>query len=154
LTVPQSTQPRGPRILIGGGGERRTLRLVAQYADMWNGFGDVPTIRRKLDILGAHCRDVGRDPREITKTRLGTLILAPTREEADRRRAAWQRARNVDEAQLRARLVWGDSDGAAEQARELLEAGLDGLIFNMPPGSTPDEVAFAGEALSSRLSRG
>jgi hypothetical protein len=45
--------------VIGGGDEQRTLRLVAAYADMWNGFGDLPTIRRKLEVLEGHCRDVG-----------------------------------------------------------------------------------------------
>ena len=60
--VPQPVQPGGPKILIGGGGERKTLRLVAQYADMWNGFGDPATIRHKLEVLSRTLRDVGRDP--------------------------------------------------------------------------------------------
>jgi F420-dependent oxidoreductase-like protein len=154
LNIPQPTRPGGPRILVGGGGERRTLRLVAQYADMWNGFGDVPTIRRKLDVLDAHCRDVGRNPAEITTTRLGTLIVAPTLEQADRRRNAWQRGHAIDDADIRARLVWGDPEVAGERAREFLDAGLDGLIFNMPSGSDPDDVAFAGRALSRHLGGG
>ena len=53
FNVPQPVQPGGPKILIGGGGERKTLRLVAQYADMWNGFGDPDTILHKLEVLGA-----------------------------------------------------------------------------------------------------
>jgi probable F420-dependent oxidoreductase len=52
-------------VLIGGGGERKTLRLVAQHADIWHGFGDPETIERKVRILGGHCADVGRDPAEI-----------------------------------------------------------------------------------------
>ena len=153
LNLPQPVQRAGPRILIGGGGERKTLRLVAQYADMWNGFGDVETIRRKLAILAGHCRDVGRDPREITVTRLGTIIVASTAEEADRRRAAWQRARRVSDDVVRSRLIWGDRDGVAQQAEAFLSAGLDGLIFNMPQGSTPDDVALAGRALTDALGR-
>src|SRR5919198_4075278 len=74
--VPQPIQPGGPRIMIGGGGERRTLRLTAQYADMWNGFGSPTQIRHKLDVLEAHCKDVGRDPGEIVTTRLGGIQLA------------------------------------------------------------------------------
>ena len=77
LNVPQPIQAGGPRILIGGGGERTTLRLTAEFADMWNGFGDPGMIRHKLDVLEAHCRDVGRDPAEIETTRLGTSITDP-----------------------------------------------------------------------------
>jgi probable F420-dependent oxidoreductase len=55
-------------ILIGGGGEKKTLRLVAQHADVWHAFGDVATIRRKSEILDRHCADVGRDPAEIERS--------------------------------------------------------------------------------------
>ena len=153
LNVPRPVQPAGPPILIGGGGERKTLRLVARYADMWNGFGDVETIRRKLSVLDAHCRDVGRDAGEIVKTRLGTIIVAPTAEEADRRRAAWQQTRGVDDEAVRSRLVWGDADGVGRQIEAFLATGLDGLIFNMPQGSTPEDVALAGRALTDRFGR-
>src|SRR6185503_16355129 len=79
--VPQPVQPGGPKLLIGGGGERRTLRLVAEYADLWNGFGSPEEIRHKLDVIEQHCGDVGREAAEIVTTRLGTLALADTREE-------------------------------------------------------------------------
>jgi len=52
-------------VLIGGGGERKTLRLVARHADIWHSFADAETLRRKVDILRQHCADVGRDPAEI-----------------------------------------------------------------------------------------
>ncbi|TQS42583.1 LLM class F420-dependent oxidoreductase [Cryptosporangium phraense] len=52
-------------VLIGGGGEKKTLRLVAKHAHIWHSFGDVPTIERKIGILRQHCADVGRDPAEI-----------------------------------------------------------------------------------------
>jgi F420-dependent oxidoreductase-like protein len=61
------SQPR-PRILIGGSGERKTLRLVAQYADACNIFGGPDEITHKLDVLRRHCDDVGRDPAEIEVT--------------------------------------------------------------------------------------
>jgi F420-dependent oxidoreductase-like protein len=92
FNVPQPVQRDGPKIMIGGGGERKTLRLVAQYADMWNGFGDPDTIRHKLQVLADHCRAVGRDPAEIAKTRLGTLIVTRTKEEAEARREAFKEA--------------------------------------------------------------
>lgn len=64
------SRPR-PRILIGGGGERKTLRLVAQYADACNFFGGPEEIAHKLDVLRRHCDDVGRDPAEIEVTASG-----------------------------------------------------------------------------------
>ena len=61
------SRPR-PRILIGGGGERKTLRLVAKYADACNLFGGPPQVAHKLDVLRRHCDAVGRDPNEIEIT--------------------------------------------------------------------------------------
>jgi probable F420-dependent oxidoreductase len=52
-------------VLIGGGGERKTLRFVAAHADIWHGFADPETLRHKLSVLRQHCADVGRDPNEI-----------------------------------------------------------------------------------------
>ncbi|MFF5290677.1 LLM class F420-dependent oxidoreductase [Paractinoplanes globisporus] len=52
-------------VLIGGGGEKKTLRLVAKHADIWHSFGNAATIERKTGILRQHCADVGRDPGEI-----------------------------------------------------------------------------------------
>jgi F420-dependent oxidoreductase-like protein len=66
---PPVSSPR-PRILIGGSGERKTLRLVAQYADACNIFGDAATIAHKLDVLRRHCDDVGRDLAQIEVTTL------------------------------------------------------------------------------------
>jgi F420-dependent oxidoreductase-like protein len=66
---PPVSSPR-PRILIGGSGERKTLRLVAAYADACNLFGDAETIAGKLDVLRRHCDAVGRDPSEIEVTTL------------------------------------------------------------------------------------
>ncbi len=147
LNLPQPVQPGGPKILIGGGGERKTLRLVATYADMWNGFGDVAMIRDKLRVLQRHCSEIGRDPSEIVKTRLGTIIVGRTQAEAERRKDAWQSQKGLDDAAVAARLSWGDPESIAERVRPFLDTGLDGLIFNMPVGSTPDDVERAGRAL-------
>jgi F420-dependent oxidoreductase-like protein len=150
LNIPQPVQAGGPKILIGGGGERKTLRLVAEYADIWNGFGDPEGVRHKIDVLAGHCRDVGRDPSEIVKTRLGGLVVAPTQGEADRRAAAYQAARGIDDQMLRAMLAWGDPDAVAGRVQQYLDAGIDGLIFNMT-GSTPEDVALAGKVLTDRF---
>jgi len=69
ICVPAPIQQPRPRILIGGGGERKTLRLVAKYADACNLFASSPDeVAHKLDVLGTHCADVGRDPSEIQTT--------------------------------------------------------------------------------------
>ncbi|MCP2252231.1 putative F420-dependent oxidoreductase, MSMEG_2906 family [Prauserella aidingensis] len=55
-------------MLIGGGGEKKTLRLVARHADVWHGFGDVETAKHKLSVLDGHCADIGRDPSTIERS--------------------------------------------------------------------------------------
>jgi F420-dependent oxidoreductase-like protein len=67
----------GPRVLLGGSGERKTLRLVAQYADACNLFGEAPDrIQHKLDVLRRHCDDVGRDYGTIEKTVIGVGAMS------------------------------------------------------------------------------
>ncbi len=134
---------------MGGSGEQRTLRLVAQYADACNLFGDVDTIRHKLAVLERHCRDVGRDPAEITKTRLGTLVIADTKEEAEARLEE-RRAAGVDPERLRTYVV-GDPETVCNQVQAYFDAGLDGLIFNMPPGTPPEVVSLGGRTLTERF---
>ena len=94
LNFPRPIQRDGPPILIGGGGERKTLRLVAQYADACNLFGDPEAIRHKLDVLQQHCKDVGRNPAAITKTRLGTIVIAANSQEAHRKADQLRAARH------------------------------------------------------------
>src|SRR5215472_9447433 len=72
LNVPRPVQPGGPRILIGGGGERRTLRLVARYADLSNWLGSLDDLKRKDEVLRRHCEAEGRDPETILRT-----VVAP-----------------------------------------------------------------------------
>ena len=76
LNSPQSlSRPRVP-IMVGGGGERKTLRIVAQYADACNVFGTPEGIARKYAILAEHCAAVGRDPDEIERSTLQNLRVA------------------------------------------------------------------------------
>jgi F420-dependent oxidoreductase-like protein len=71
MCYPRPLQDHVP-VLIGGSGEKKTLRLVAQYADACNLFGDAATVRHKVDVLHAHCAEVGRDPSAVEVTHLGT----------------------------------------------------------------------------------
>jgi F420-dependent oxidoreductase-like protein len=151
LNIPQPVQRGGPKILIGGGGERKTLGLVARFADMWNWYGAADAMRGKIEVLAERCREVGRDPSEIVKTRLGPIIVSADQTVVDRRVAAFKTARGLDDDAVAKTLVWGGPDQIAEGVQRFLDAGLDDLIFNMPTGSTPDDVALAGTILTERF---
>ena len=151
LNVPRPIRPGGIPILVGGGGERRTLALVARYADACNLFGDLATIRHKLEVLERHCDAVGRDPASITKTRLGGLVIAETAAQAEHKGAAMARARGMDAERFRGYVIAGDPDAVREQVGEYLDAGLDGLVFNMHDAQDLEPVRLAGETLASVL---
>jgi hypothetical protein len=73
LNVPQAISRPHPPIMIGGGGERKTLRLVAQYADACNVFGDAQRIHHKYEVLREHCEAIGRNPDEIERSTLQSV---------------------------------------------------------------------------------
>jgi F420-dependent oxidoreductase-like protein len=83
LNSPQPVSAPRPRILIGGSGEKKTLRLVARYADACNLFGAGGDLAHKLDVLRAHCADVGRDYDAIEKTAMTSFELGPNGEGAE-----------------------------------------------------------------------
>jgi F420-dependent oxidoreductase-like protein len=148
LNVPQPVQLGGPPIFVGGGGERRTLVLAARYADMCGLFGDVPTIKRKIAVVSRHCEEVGRDPATLTKTRLGALVIAPTQREADEIGLRMKAARRMNDDFYREAIV-GDPDRVSEQVQAFLDAGLDGMFFNMHDPERIEHVILAGETLSA-----
>ncbi len=91
LNSPQSlSRPRVP-IMVGGGGEKKTLRLVAQYADACNVFGSPEGIARKYAILAEHCAAVGRDPDEIERSTLQNVNLGTRRRTRHRERRPGRR---------------------------------------------------------------
>jgi F420-dependent oxidoreductase-like protein len=132
-------------ILIGGSGERKTLRMVAQYADGCNLFGDKDVARHKLSVLEAHCEKLGRDPAEITKTAMAVVLIAPTHEAAVAKLDA-MRAAGVPEQRLASAMA-GDPDTVAEKAAELREAGIEGLTISMPDVHDLEMLKLAGHAL-------
>ena len=148
LNFPRPVQPNGPPIMVGGGGEQRTLKLVAQYADMCNIFGDAATVRHKVDVLERHCETVGRDPETIVKTRLGTLLIRKTEAEAERVFQQLLDRPGINQEYVRSVVMVGGPDRVAEQAQQLLDAGLDGLIFNMPHMEDSEAIELAGRTLA------
>jgi len=144
--VPPPVQPGGPPILVGGGGEKRTLRLVARYADMCNFFGDPATVAHKVDVLRGHCRDVGRDPSEVTVSRLSTLVLTANEEESA---ATKDFLRQVTGEEPSGSDV-GTADELVSRVDDLAGAGVEYFVFNVPTG-TPDTVRQLGEVLVARF---
>ena len=134
-------------ILVGGGGEKRTLRLVAQYADACNVHGDPDMIRHKMAVIDRHCADVGRDPAEVRRTWAGTLFLLDTAEEATGY-AAMLRPAAGDEYDHN--FIVGDEAAVVDKVAALMDAGIEDLIVNMPtmPAAT---VERAGRLLTDRF---
>ena len=116
---------------------------------MCNVFGGPDTLRKNIEILHGHCADAGRDPSEIKVTRLGSLFLAKTAEEADGLRQGVAGA--MGEEWTKEAATFGDADSVGEQLRALVQAGADELIFNLPLANGPDEVTAAGEVLAKAL---
>lgn len=157
---PAPIQDGGPPIMIGGSGEKKTLRLVAEHAEMVNFNVGIDEVPRKMEVLANHCADVGRDPDTINKTALGFLVLGRTMEEAETKRNAFLAARGLDwdtlddatRAMVTARMTIGDADAVGEQVERLLEVGLNGVTYNLPTDADSlDAVAFAGDVLTGVL---
>jgi alkanesulfonate monooxygenase len=156
INSPAPITPGGPPIMIGGQGEKKTLRLMAQHAEMANftsGFDELP---HKLAVLAAHCADVGRDPSTINKTPLCTVVHGSSMDEAIAMRNAFLKARGLDfdtldeatQQMVAARLIVGDADAVGEQVRALMALGLDGITCNLPAnGHDPDAVAATVQTL-------
>ena len=136
-------------ILVGGSGERKTLRLVAEYADGCNVSGDAERLRHLMGVLDRHCEDVGRDPREITRTRMTTLCIGTDDAEAQRKLAALS-DRGVPEPALAA-MMTGGPERVADQVRELVDAGAEGLVVTLPDMHDLDTIRLAGETLAPLL---
>jgi alkanesulfonate monooxygenase SsuD/methylene tetrahydromethanopterin reductase-like flavin-dependent oxidoreductase (luciferase family) len=140
--------------MIGGGGERKTLRLVAQYADESNLISEPAEIPRKLDALAAHCERLGRDRSEITVSVQRTVCIAPTHEQAQADIARYLGERGIDLAtadeatrrMIEGRITFGDPDEVGEQLAAVLDLGVDGFTCNLPAnGHDPDNVELLGE---------
>ena len=143
-------------IMIGGSGEKKTLRMVAQYADESNlAGGTIEEIPRKLDALAAHCERLGRDRSEITVTKLTMCVLAPTMEEAEADLRTMAAVKNWNDdaiAFAKQFLIFGDPDTVGEKLEQSMSMGLDGLTINLPVnGHDVDRVALLGEVANAAL---
>jgi F420-dependent oxidoreductase-like protein len=142
-------------VMIGGSGERKTLRMVAQYADESNLTCEADELGRKLDALAAHCERLGRNRTEITVSWQRVACIAPTHDEAMAERDAYLMRRGFDptdegvRSMIDAVIVTGDPDAVAERMTGWLSSGIDGFTVALPAnGHDPDRVALLGETLA------
>ncbi len=143
---PRPVQSAGPRIMIGGGGEKRTLRLVAQYADQCNVSGNVDTLARKIEVLHRHCAEVGRDPAEIGVTWMTPLILTTSSQNTAEVNAMLAASASPEE-------IAGFTIGQPHEIPGLVaghvDAGADEVIFSFA-FADPAGIAAVGQAFGLR----
>lgn len=141
LNSPKPIQAGGPPILVGGGGERRTLRIAASHASMTHWFAaPIETLRHKSEVLEQHCEAVGRDPATIVKT-LGSPVL-PVATERDAEAAL---ARIAPER--RAVLTPATPQQGAERLAAYIAEGFTGFTFGNTMLPTAADLEVAGEML-------
>lgn len=143
-------------VMIGGNGERKTLRMVAQYADESNlASGGLDEIPHKLDVLAEHCARLGRDRSEIKVTKLLMCHIAPTTAEAEadlREMAAIKGWSDGVLDLIKSVLAWGDPDTIGEYLASAMATGIDGMTINLPAcGHIPGRVELLGQVASSVL---
>jgi F420-dependent oxidoreductase-like protein len=127
---PKPIQKPSPPILVGGSGERKTLKIVAKYADACNLFGSAETLKRKLNVLKEHCKSVGRDYDSILKTTLGAIIIDDDKEIAKKR---VQQITRMPEEQIREFAIYGTPEDVSRQIKLLEEVGIQYLIVDLDP---------------------
>jgi F420-dependent oxidoreductase-like protein len=141
--LPRPVRPGGPRIMIGGGGEKRTLRLVARYADQCNVTGDVATLAHKISVLRGHCAEVGRDPAEVAVTWMSPLILTTSDQNTIETREMLAAAASATET---AGFTVGQPHEVPDLIAGHIEAGADEVIFSAPFADA-DAIRAVGESL-------
>jgi F420-dependent oxidoreductase-like protein len=162
INSPAPITPGGPPIMIGGQGEKKTLRLMAEHAEMANFTSSLDEVPHKLEVLAGHCDAVGRDMADINKTVLASMVLGRTVDEASAKRDEFLTARGLPrfadldagmQEMFNSRMVYGDADMVGETLQRGLALGLDGFTINLPvDGHDLEQVAFAGEVVQKALS--
>jgi F420-dependent oxidoreductase-like protein len=124
---PKPVQERLP-LVIGGSGERRTLRIVAEHADIWHtGAGDEDAYRHKLDVLADHCADVGRDPADIRRSVTFRAILDESEEKAQQRATEILGGPLPD--QIRNQYVVGTPEQCVDRLRRYVDLGVGDFLL-------------------------
>jgi len=147
MCYPRPLQDHVP-ILLGGGGERRTLRLAARYADAANVLGDKGAVRHKAEVLRAHCEKEGRDPAKVALTHLSTVLVG-TDDHHVAELVERFRPRRGDAARAAAALLAGTVSDHVGRFRELVDAGVSEVMVRMPDPSDPNSMECMAEVISA-----
>lgn len=137
-------------IMIGGSGEKKTLRMVAQYADESNLISrTIEEVERKLEVLAMHCENLGRSRSEVKVTKQQMVCIAPTMEQAhqDLLEMASAKGWNSDVVELmKSIILYGDPDTVGEKLTEFMNTGIDGFTLSLPTnGHNTDRISLLGE---------
>lgn len=144
---PLPVQKRLP-LMIGGAGERKTLRTVAKYADMWNTSGSPEKLRHKMDVLDQHCADVGRNPAEIERTVSCKLFIRASEAEAQEllRQTMAQNHTPMADVEDDETFWVGTPRQIADRVLEYREIGINVVIPEIPaPYDDETLESFIGE---------
>ncbi len=156
MNFPSPIRPTGIPIMVGGGGEKRTLPIAARYADESNLICGADEIAHKVSVLGQHCESIGRDPASIGVSWLVSAIVGETTDEATNkaavlfadRDATWSALDEETKKALSQRMVIGTPADIRNRLAELKESGLTGVTINMPGSHDPDVIRALGEGLA------
>ena len=132
---PKTVQHPHPELLIGGGGERRTLKIAAKYADHWNCWAGPETMAHKVQVLNEHCAAVGRDPSHITRSANMPLLFAEKAEESEQLIASVTRRYGWPETHVRDLLLAGSPAQIQDKLGRLQDVGIDQVFIPtfLPP---------------------
>jgi F420-dependent oxidoreductase-like protein len=141
LNVPRPVQPGGPKIIVGGGGEKRTLKIAARFADMTHWFPlGFEVLQRKTEILAGYCEAIGRDPATIERTMAAPVLVAGNEAET-------ARMLEFVPPERRPFVRAGTPEQVADGLKPYLDAGFTGFTFNNSIYRTTDQIAVLGELL-------
>jgi F420-dependent oxidoreductase-like protein len=134
---PKPIQKPHPELLIGGGGEKRTLRIAAKYADHWNVWGGPQTLHRKIQVLEDHCAALGRDPATIMHSANMPLLFSDKPQDAERLVASVIRRFGWREAYVRDMLLAGSAPQMQEKIGRMQDLGVNQIFIPtfLPPWS-------------------
>jgi F420-dependent oxidoreductase-like protein len=142
---PKPVQQPHPPIMVGGGGEEKTLRVVARHADIWGGEVGPDACTRKIGLIRRYCAEIGRDPAEIEMSVHPTLAIAPTVSAARATAEATARRRRQPLERLQEDGLFGTPEAIIERMHAYREAGVSHWIMALVPPFDLDQARLFAE---------